>query len=297
MIVITKDSDSDVKFEIFERLNTGSVKLNDQELRNCIFRGSYNDLIKELSENNDFQFILNSQRLHERMLDCDLILRFFALYHNTHLKYKSPMKQFLNKDMEKYRDLSNKEANELRKVFLKSVELTKTVFGDMAFRRFVVGSQKDPNGGWEMNKINKGLFDIIMFGFTQYEKNQIVPFADSIREELLYLMTSSPAFIDALGGSGTDRTEKVQLKFDTWLAALRVILGYNKPEPRGFSYNLKQQLYKSGSTCTICNQKIQTIDDAEVDHIDFYWRGGKTIPANARLTHRFCNRSRGSRNK
>ena len=81
-IVITKDSDIDVKFEIFERLNTGSVKLNDQELRNCIYRGKYNDFIKELSNDEDFQFILNSPLLNERMLDCELILRFFAFLNN-----------------------------------------------------------------------------------------------------------------------------------------------------------------------------------------------------------------------
>jgi hypothetical protein len=46
-------------------------------------------------------------------------------------------------------------------------------------------------------------------------------------------------------------------------------------------------------TCLICQQKIQTIDDAEIDHVEHYWRGGETISSNARLTHRFCNRSRG----
>lgn len=38
-ITFKKESDQDLKFEIFERLNTGAVSLNDQELRNCIYRG------------------------------------------------------------------------------------------------------------------------------------------------------------------------------------------------------------------------------------------------------------------
>ncbi len=38
IIVIEKESHPDVKFEIFERLNIGVVKLNDQELRNCIYK-------------------------------------------------------------------------------------------------------------------------------------------------------------------------------------------------------------------------------------------------------------------
>lgn len=42
----------------------------------------------------------------------------------------------------------------------------------------------------------------------------------------------------------------------------------------------------------ICGQKIHNIDDAAVDHIEQYWRGGQTIPDNARLTHRYCNVAR-----
>lgn len=38
-VTFKRGSDENLKFEIFERLNTGSVHLNDQELRNCIFRG------------------------------------------------------------------------------------------------------------------------------------------------------------------------------------------------------------------------------------------------------------------
>jgi len=55
VIKFKKESDNDLQFEIFARLNTGSVPLNDQELRNCVYRGKFNDLIKELSQDKDFQ--------------------------------------------------------------------------------------------------------------------------------------------------------------------------------------------------------------------------------------------------
>jgi hypothetical protein len=296
-IVITKDSDRDVKFEIFERLNTGSEKLNDQELRNCVYRGKYNDFIKELSKNDEFRFILNSPPLSERMRDCELILRFFAFFHNTHLNYKPPMKQFLDNEMEKFRNLDYKEAEKLRATFNKSVELTKTVFGERAFKRFISGSDRDPNGKWETNKVNRGLFDIITFGFTRYEKSQVIPFADTIREELIGLLSHNNDFINAVAGSGTDKKEKIELKFDIWLSLLKNIIGYKKAEPRSFSYSLKEQLYKSNPICALCNQKIQIIDDSEIDHIDPYSQGGKTMEQNARLTHRFCNRSRGAQHE
>lgn len=293
-IIITKESDADVKFEIFERLNTGSETLNDQELRNCIYRGKYNDLLKELAEYPTYQMVLNSPKLKERMLDRELVLRFFAFYHNTYLKYKPPMKHFLNKEMEKYRDLSDDEAKNLKTVFKKTVDIVRTVFGDKAFRRFIPGNDNDPNGSWENKKLNKGLFDIVMWGFSMYEKHQIIPHADAIREELIWLMTKDQRFIDSIRVS-TDSYENTLYRFDTWRENLKNILGYPSSEPRNFTLEYKKQLYDTNPVCSICGQKIQIIDDAEVDHIDFYWRGGKTIPSNARLAHRFCNRTRGSR--
>jgi hypothetical protein len=55
---------------------------------------------------------------------------------------------------------------------------------------------------------------------------------------------------------------------------------------------LKQSLFDSNQTCAICGQRIQEVDDSAVDHIQQYWTGGKTIPENARLTHRWCNWAR-----
>ena len=291
IIEIRKESQVDVKFEIFERLNTGAVQLNAQELRNCIYRGGYNELLKDLSKDKDFQFLLGLKAPHHRMQDRELILRFFTFFHNTHLKYTPSMKHFLNKEMERYTNLSYDEEKELRKIFKKSVKLSKTVFGNNAFRRFVSGSDKDPNGYWETRKINKGLFDVIMFGFAMYEENQIVPNSDPIREELLWLMTHDVAFIDTITVT-TDRKDKIHTRFDKWLSSLKEIVGIPKTEPRTFTLQYKKQIWESNPTCAICGQKIHVIDDAEIDHIKQYWRGGKTILANARLTHRYCNRSR-----
>ena len=295
IVVVKKESQKDIRFVIFERLNTGSVKLNDQEIRNCIYRGSYNDILKELADIKDFQYILDNANLHTRMLDVELILRFFAFYHKTYLKYKSPMKQFLNDEIEQHKHLTHKEIEELQTVFKNSVELIKTVFGNKAFRRMASGNNRDPNGGYKETKFNKGLFDVLMNSFTEYKKPQVIPYGDAIREELLWLSANDKEFIDAISGTGTDSTEKIQKKFEIWRQALKNILGYPRNEPRCFSSELKKQLFQNNPVCTICNQTIMGIEDSEIDHIDFYWRGGATIPSNSRLTHRFCNRQRGAR--
>jgi hypothetical protein len=53
-IVIKNESDEDIKFEIFERLNTGSIKLNEDEIRNTLYRGPYIDLLAALAEDKHF---------------------------------------------------------------------------------------------------------------------------------------------------------------------------------------------------------------------------------------------------
>jgi hypothetical protein len=68
-ITILADSDSELKFEIFKRLNTGAVPLNDMELRNCVFYGSYMNLIKELADDTDFKQLVGFKGLDTRMRD------------------------------------------------------------------------------------------------------------------------------------------------------------------------------------------------------------------------------------
>lgn len=293
IIVIEKDSDTDVKFEMFERLNLGAEKLNDQELRNCIYRGKYNNLLRELAKNTHLLKVMGSTAPHPRMIDRQLILRFFAMWRNTHLKYKSPMKQFLNNEMEKHRNLNDKEIAEMRSVFEKSIEMAYTVFGRNAFRRFNPGKNGNSNGSWE-TKLNVALWDTILYTFSYYEKHQIVPIADRIREEFVDLMTNDLTFVEYITIT-TDKPERIQHRAEGWRKKLHFLIGVSDSEPRTFSRKLKQELIKKDSTCQICMQHINDIDDAEVDHIQHYWRGGKTIPDNARLTHRYCNRVRGGR--
>jgi len=130
-----------------------------------------------------------------------------------------------------------------------------------------------------------------MDSFARADKNTVFGNLDAIREAFISLMTNDIDFIDAIE-IGTSEERKVVRRFDKWRNLLQEILGENTKLPRCFSYQLKEQLFNSDSTCAICGNQINNIDDSAVDHIEQYWLGGKTIPENARLTHRFCNASR-----
>lgn len=294
VIQIRKQSHPDVRFEIFKRLNSGSVKLNDQELRNCVYRGAYNDLLTELANDADFQQLLGLKEPHNRMRDREMVLRFCAFQHSSHLNYKPSMKRFLNSDMRLYRQLNEVEQRNLTDAFRQAIRLSKTVFGKYAFRRFKPGGEGDVNGVWEERRVNKGLYDIVMYGFARYPAAQIVPAADAVREELIWLMTHDDDFIRAITVT-TDNKPHTEIRFNKWLASLESVVGAPSRESRSFSLQLKEELWQQDPTCQICGQRIHLLDDAELDHIEHYWRGGKTIPENARLTHRYCNRARGGR--
>jgi len=204
------------------------------------------------------------------------------------------MKQFLNREMEAHREASEKEIAVMRAVFEKSIEMAYTVFGANAFRRFYPGRQGNPNGYWEKRKLNQALWDTLLYTFSLYEKPQIIPIADRIREEFLNVVTNDLTFITYIA-STTDKPDHVRYRAEVWRQRLQGLIGLSGKEPRTFSLALKQQLHEADPTCQICDQRIYDIDDAEIDHIQHYWQGGRTIQENARLAHRYCNRARGAR--
>jgi hypothetical protein len=290
-ITFQKESSEDLKFEIFERLNTGSVQLNDQELRNCLYRGKFNLALKEMSKDPDFMYICGLKTEDKRMRDKELVLRFCAFYHKTYLNYRAPIRNFLNLEAQEQRNISDRDLLELKAAFKNSCMIIKSIFDVHAFKRFYKGKVAEPNGFWEPKKFNASLYDILMYSFAKEDKNKVYQNLDSIKEALINLMTEDQSFIDAIELS-TSSVQAITIRFDKWRAALQAVLGVQQKEPRCFSYQLKSEMMNTNSTCAICNQRIASIDDSAIDHVKQYWMGGRTIPENARLTHRFCNWAR-----
>lgn len=290
-ITFKKNCNPDLKYNVFERLNTGSVSLNDQELRNCMYRGRFNDLIKELAEDSEFLSIVGATDRKNRMWHVELVLRYFAFYDRGYLRYKSPIKKFLNEEARDRQNLSGEKESEFRRSFKNSVSLVKSLLGERAFRRYLPGSEGDRNGSWEPKKFNVSLYDILMVEFAGRDHNLVMRNLDAIRESYIDMQTSDSTFIEWIYHA-TSSAQGVKYRFDAWRKRLDDILDKDKKQPRCFSLKLKQELFDKEPMCAICGQSISSIDDAAVDHVEQYWRGGKTIPSNARLTHRFCNWAR-----
>lgn len=108
---------TDIRRLVFDRLNTGGMKLNAQELRNAQNPGPLNEKIVELSrfdtftevfgipaytEKNPDDFYVNPERqknsLYKNMKDCELVLRYFALRDPANIR--GSMKAMLDRAME-----------------------------------------------------------------------------------------------------------------------------------------------------------------------------------------------------
>jgi hypothetical protein len=93
---LTEKSEYEVRFDTFERLNTGGIALTPQEVRDCIFPGSFTDMLKELAEYENFRGLLKLRRGSEDDATREeLVLKFFA-YLNNRDAFDGAVKQFLN---------------------------------------------------------------------------------------------------------------------------------------------------------------------------------------------------------
>lgn len=81
--IIKWNSAFDMRYELFNRLNTGGSELTDQEIRNAIFRGvskEFNSFLRRCAENQIFvELIQPTERQFEQMYMDELVLRYCSL--------------------------------------------------------------------------------------------------------------------------------------------------------------------------------------------------------------------------
>lgn len=160
-IVVTAESHPDIKFDVFERLNTGAASLSSQELRNCIYRGGFNDSLKVLASEPAFTQVLGS-RSNQRMENEELVLRFLALS-SVITTYKPPLRQTLNNFMRQHRTSQPSESE--KQGFLDTCAVVYDIFEDAAFK--VAGAD-----GRVHRSVNKALFDSVMISLYFADKDE-----------------------------------------------------------------------------------------------------------------------------
>lgn len=187
-IVITEDSHPDIKFDVFERLNTGAAMLTAQELRNSVYRGAFNDSLKIISGAEYFTNLMGTSS-NKRMELEELLLRFFALMADLE-GYKPPLRQFLNTHMRKQRQAPADP--DLVQLFRESCETLFEIAGPAPFR--VPGSRN----------LNKALFDAVMIPVAHSDQTSLREHASEFRA-LLETLPQEDRFTTAIGRATADK--------------------------------------------------------------------------------------------
>jgi len=154
-----KDDDTSI-YQVFERINTGGRTLLPQEIRNCVYQGSFNSLIIELNTNLKWRNLYGLPKPDSRMRDMEFILRFFALRSHKLLSSKEPgrisLKKYLNEFMGSSDVQQPTELDFMQKRFVQVFTLIHDRFGKEAFHNI---SPREPEK--YIKKFNPTIFDSI----------------------------------------------------------------------------------------------------------------------------------------
>lgn len=224
VIMITHDSNEEIKYDVFMRLNTGSVHLTEQELRNCLYRGTLNKFLKEVVQNQKWLALMGLKEPHKRMADREMVLRFLAIWKNWDNEngvlngYKGRMKSFLNAFMNDHKEIKGQEANEWKQLFEVTVEKVYQVYGEYAFKRQGLDGMREKT-------INRAIIDVIMLSATQHPMDELMANRDKIAKRFLEMTNSDVEFRNSIK-IGTSDTKVITLRLSTWCNEVdRIIAG------------------------------------------------------------------------
>lgn len=212
--IILHQSDKDVKYEVFRRLNSGGMKLNAQEIRNSVFPGNLNKLILELSALPDFHRLLgiddkdvlsNKNKLYNEMGDAEFVLRYFALRDTWQAPIGTAVRT-MDSYMETNQNLPSTKVKQFRTDFLNTISLVNEIFGDNAFQRWYPDTQK-----WRSQPI-RALYDVQMIALQGRSLEQIAPNREQILQVFQTLFDNED-FLRAIDGGQPAEIQRRILMF------------------------------------------------------------------------------------
>jgi hypothetical protein len=230
-VIILHESVPDVKYEVFDRLNTGGVIAEPMEVRNAIYRGEFNNLLHEVTENSEFRLLWGiplDDRLRQRngtfkrMADLEMALRFFAF--QDYRNFAGSLKSFLNDYMEgrnaaygKRPELKDKD----RTLFVQTMKRTVALLGRDAFHRTTGPGQRSP--------VPSAPFaDAVLFAISRFPEEQDSPEEGvRMRETLEQLCLTDAEFEKAIT-VGTNARTSAEYRIEK---ATREILRLSADEP------------------------------------------------------------------
>jgi len=192
VVTLLRQSDPDLKHEVFLRLNKAGVSLNSQEIRNVAFRGELNDALFELSDTKFFVEMIKSNKntkIYKEMGDVQFVLRFFTVYELWD-KFPGNMDKAMDMFMAKNSKISTQKVNDLKGLFLRSLAFCEQIWGEDAFKR-IDNSQR----------VIQGMYDVQMVCpafLSDVEYDHALSNAQAVKDALNDELTNNADFLESV---------------------------------------------------------------------------------------------------
>jgi hypothetical protein len=216
-VVVRNWQNEKVLYIIFHRLNTSSVPLSPQELRQALHPGKFLYFVVEYSEGSSgLRRTLNLRKPDFRMRDVELLVRYYA-YKNFISDYSGSLKEFLdttcktlNKEWKQRKANIEGQAEQ----FERAISATFKIFGkESAFRKW--------DGERFERRFSRAAFDIMAYYFSQKPIRQAaVASKNEVKSAFKRLCETDQAFRSALETT-TKSIEANSIRFSRWGRALQ----------------------------------------------------------------------------
>lgn len=196
----------DVRRVLFDRLNTGGIRLNPQELRNALYPGPFNALLIRLARSEPFTNIwdlppytlgeedepsdvLLKHPLYATLTDAELVLRFFALRDAIINDRKGSLRRILDRFMKSNAVADERVLIEWEAEFLDLITRLYRLFEDETFRL--------PKS----KRLSRPLYDSLMIALSLNPSRDLIKNSSLIRSALTSSL-NKPEEYDILVGRG-----------------------------------------------------------------------------------------------
>lgn len=216
----SKTKADEMKQLVFERINSGGVKLEYQESRNALYSGNFNDLVITLSRNEYFCRIfdipiseeeteeLANNTMYKTMADVEMVVRFFAMRYLD--EYEGiTLKVFFDKFTDSANKLSQSVLDDYQHVFEQTIKLVFDIYGEQAFCLYKQISGKEQ---WYLTRNpKKTIYDPVMTVLSQkldyadsFLKNK-----DQVMAATIELMKNQPELFNGRKGTKSDIAKRI----------------------------------------------------------------------------------------
>jgi hypothetical protein len=211
-IVIDAAKNMGLRYEIFERLNRGSMQLNEQEIRNCVSRGPFNDLLAELEKDPTWRKVKGGTEPDGRFKEREMILRFFA-FANRLQQYTGSLKRFLNEYMGQYAPKEPQDLKSHANLFKQTVQNIYAVFGKESARLYEITAESN-DGSWD-KKFSITAFDMQAAALMNRSTAKVQQASEQLRELFIYTMLTDIELRDAIS-KRTGSTSQTRIRWSRY---------------------------------------------------------------------------------